>query len=60
MNQSRGLRRQEQVLEILTHKGTATVEELAGKLHVSVWTIRRDLSSLETRGALRRLHGKPR
>ena len=58
MSQSCGLRRQEQVLEILTHDGEATVEELADRLQVSVWTIRRDLSDLEGRGALRRLHGR--
>lgn len=54
----RGLRRQERLLEILNQNGEATVEELAGRLHVSVWTIRRDLSSLEERGALRRQHGR--
>ena len=58
MNQSRSLRRQEQLLELLTHHGEATVEELAQRLDVSVWTIRRDLNTLEERGALQRLHGK--
>ncbi len=58
MNHSRALRRQEQLLELLTHHGEATVEEMAQRLDVSVWTIRRDLNTLEERGALQRLHGK--
>jgi DeoR family transcriptional regulator of aga operon len=58
MNHSRGLRRQEQLLEILAQNGEATVDELAARLQVSVWTIRRDLSSLEERGALRRQYGR--
>ncbi len=58
MHQAHGLRRQEQLLEILTRNGEATVDELAALLQVSVWTIRRDLSSLEARGALRRTHGR--
>jgi DeoR family transcriptional regulator of aga operon len=58
MTQSRALRRQEQLLELLSQHGEATVDELAESLHVSVWTIRRDLSLLEERGALHRLHGR--
>lgn len=58
MHQTHGLRRQEQLLEILARNGEATVDELAAALQVSVWTIRRDLNRLETRGALRRTHGR--
>jgi DeoR family transcriptional regulator of aga operon len=58
MSQSRALRRQEQLLELLSQHGEATVDELAATLRVSVWTIRRDLSLLEERGALHRLHGR--
>ncbi len=58
MKQSRALRRQEQLLEIMSQHGEAAVDELAARLKVSVWTIRRDLSLLEGRGALLRLHGR--
>ncbi len=58
MHQAQGLRRQEQLLEILARNGEATVDDLAARLQASVWTIRRDLSSLEARGALRRAHGR--
>lgn len=58
MHQTNSLRRQEQLLEILAHNGEATVDELATRLQVSVWTIRRDLNHLEARGALRRTHGR--
>src|SRR5215212_763912 len=58
MMQSRSLRRQELLLEILCQAGESTVEELAQRLKVSVWTVRRDLSGLEERGALQRLHGR--
>lgn len=57
MPQSRSLRRQELLLEILCQSGAATVDELAHRLKVSVWTVRRDLALLEERGALQRLHG---
>ncbi len=58
MPQSRSLRRQELLLEILCQSGESTVEALAQRLNVSVWTVRRDLSVLEERGALQRLHGR--
>jgi DeoR family transcriptional regulator of aga operon len=58
MAQSRSLRRQELLLEILCQKGESSVEDLAAFLRVSVWTVRRDLSTLEARGALQRLHGR--
>ena len=58
MSESRALRRQEQLLAILAENGEATVEELATRVAVSLWTIRRDLSMLEERGVLRRLHGR--
>ena len=58
MPQSRSLRRQELLLEILCQAGESTVEELAHRLKVSVWTVRRDLAVLQDRGALQRLHGR--
>ena len=60
MPQSRSLRRQELLLEILCQSGESTVEELAQRLRVSVWTVRPDLSVLEEQGALQRLHGRAR
>ncbi|MFN3335371.1 MAG: DeoR/GlpR family DNA-binding transcription regulator [Caldilinea sp.] len=58
MHQTNSLRRQERLLEILAQNGEASVDDLAKRLQVSVWTIRRDLSSLEARGALRRTYGR--
>lgn len=49
--------RQQQILEILQKKQSATVEELEQVLYVSASTVRRDLSYLEKIGLLRRTHG---
>lgn len=51
------LERQNEILEYLKQKKTATVRELAAKLYVSDATIRRDLGEMETLGLLRRSHG---
>ncbi len=45
------------ILTLLQQAGAVSVEELSTKLDVSVVTIRRDLSTLEERGLLRRTHG---
>lgn len=45
------------ILEILSQKGQATVQELAEVSGVSVVTVRQDLSALENDGFLRRTHG---
>ena len=45
------------ILEHLHKTGSANVEDLCKKLHVSVHTVRRDLEALNDRGALRRVHG---
>jgi DeoR family transcriptional regulator, aga operon transcriptional repressor len=49
--------RASQILEALLRIGRVTVEELAARLEVSTATIRRDLTSLERQGLLRRVHG---
>ena len=51
------LERQEEILEILNSKKSATVEELASELFVSGATIRRDLATMEQKGLLKRSHG---
>lgn len=49
--------RQQRVLEILREKKIAELEDLAREMNVSVSTIRRDLESLEKKGAVSRTHG---
>lgn len=49
--------RQDEIIEILNQKKSATVEELAKELFVSEATIRRDLKAMEQIGLLRRSHG---
>lgn len=49
--------RQLEIMEILKEKQVATVEYLSGKLYASGATIRRDLSAMEKRGLLKRIHG---
>ena len=51
------LKRQDEILEILNGKKSATVEELAAELFVSGATVRRDLAQMEKQGLLRRTHG---
>jgi DeoR/GlpR family transcriptional regulator of sugar metabolism len=57
MTGSRQLVRQEAILRILMDGGEVTVGELAGKLQVSGWTIRRELNRLEELGLVQRHHG---
>lgn len=54
---SGGAARASLILESLLRRGRVTVEELATQLDVSPATIRRDLTSLEHQGLLRRVHG---
>ena len=51
------LERLEKILGYLRENQTATVHNLARKLYVSEPTVRRDLSELERRGLVKRLHG---
>lgn len=50
-------KRHAQILEKLYHQDSVTVEELAGAFHVSLETIRRDLTVLAEAGLLRKTHG---
>src|SRR5689334_2193953 len=45
------------ILEILTEKGTVTVNELTSLLNISAATIRSDLNQMEKQGMLIRTHG---
>lgn len=45
------------ILSILENKKSVTVEYLAKKIYTSPSTIRRDLTTLETQGYVRRFHG---
>lgn len=49
--------RQRTILDILDAQNSITVSELVARFGVSEMTIRRDLSALERRGLLRRVHG---
>ncbi len=57
MPHSKALQRQEYIMSLLETRGEVAANELAEKLKVSVWTIRRDLASLEERGVLHRYYG---
>ena len=49
--------RQREILRVIEERGKAEVEELAERLRVSDMTVRRDLSELDARGLLERVHG---
>lgn len=51
------LERQNEIMDILNRKKSATVEELAAELFVSGATVRRDLRAMEERGLIKRSHG---
>jgi DeoR/GlpR family transcriptional regulator of sugar metabolism len=50
-------RRHKAILATLAEQGAVRTEELAGSLHTSLATIRRDLETLHRRGMLHRTHG---
>jgi DeoR family glycerol-3-phosphate regulon repressor len=50
-------KRHSDILEILTHRGYAAIEEMVGEFNVTPQTLRRDLQELSERGLLRRHHG---
>lgn len=52
--------RKERIAEYLQKVEFASLEEIADQVHASISTVRRDLSSLETSGSLRRTHGGAR
>jgi len=49
--------RLERILSLLRQKGTITLEELAGTLHASAPSVRRDLARLDAQGLIKRTHG---
>jgi DeoR family transcriptional regulator, fructose operon transcriptional repressor len=49
--------RRRQLLELITRRGFATLEELVRSLGVSESTVRRDLEALDKEGAVKRTHG---
>jgi DeoR family transcriptional regulator of aga operon len=57
MSNSKALQRQERIINLLETNGEVSAKDLADRLSVSIWTIRRDLNGLEERGVLRRYYG---
>lgn len=51
------IQRETEILAILKEKTFASVDYLAGTIHISASSIRRDLASLEEKGLIRRTHG---
>ena len=49
--------RRRAIQEIINHEGRGLVKELAGRLHTSQVTIRKDLEILHNQGLLQRTHG---
>ena len=49
--------RQRQIIQLLQQKQCVSVEELCRAYHVSIETVRRDLSQLEKQGMLKRVYG---
>lgn len=49
--------RQQLIAEMISREGRASVEDLAARLSVSPETIRRDLTSLDDAGAVKKVHG---
>ncbi len=49
--------RRTRIIELLERDGSVRVEDLAAKFQVSLVTIRKDLTELESRGLLERTHG---
>lgn len=50
-------RRQDEITQLVSQKKQVSVEELSLQLHVTLETIRRDLTTLEDKGILYRTHG---
>jgi len=50
-------KRQEKIMKILKRKGSATISELCKSTGASIATIRRDLSKMENRSLLFKIHG---
>lgn len=50
-------KRERQILDLMTAKGSASIEELAQACSVSTMTIHRDLARLESMGRIQKRHG---
>lgn len=57
MSNSRIIKRQEEILQVLTEDGLVAVSTLAKQLGVSGWTVRRDLERMAREGIVKRQHG---
>lgn len=57
MKNSRLLKRQEKILRILAETDSVSIRELAEKLGISGWTVRRDLEQMTQEALVRRQHG---
>ncbi|MDR3573197.1 MAG: DeoR/GlpR family DNA-binding transcription regulator [Anaerolineaceae bacterium] len=57
MSNSKALLRQDRIINLLETNGEVSAKDLADRLKVSIWTVRRDLNDLEERGVLRRCYG---
>lgn len=57
MSGTKSLNRQEAIVRFLLADRSITVKDLAARLAVSSWTVRRDLAALERRGLVRRRYG---
>lgn len=57
MSKARLLKRQEEIVQILTRHESVTIRTLAETLGVSGWTVRRDLNRLAKTGSIQRQHG---
>lgn len=57
MKGSRSVDRQEKILQLLVAQKTLSINELAGVLEVSGWTVRRELNKMEDQRIVKRAHG---
>lgn len=60
MTNTRTVQRHIQLIRLLSETDSLAVADLAHKLNVSVWTLRRDLTILETQGVVMRFYGGAR
>jgi len=51
------LERQDEILQLIKERKSASVNEIAKELYVSCATVRRDLSAMEKAGIIKRTHG---
>lgn len=49
--------RRNRIVEMIESKGIVQIQELADLFNISVYTVRRDLSNLESKGLIKKTHG---